>query len=74
MIHSIDSLELAHALNERLERENQSLRALVQVNSAYEKTKSGFTPEEFTDQYARISEEWSKSPLTRNHEYRCACR
>lgn len=57
MIHSIDSLELAHALNERLERENQSLRALVQVNSAYEESKSGFTPEEFTDQYTRISEE-----------------
>jgi pyridoxal phosphate enzyme (YggS family) len=57
MIHSIDSLELAYALNERLERENQTLRALVQVNSAYEESKSGFSPEEFADHYARISEE-----------------
>lgn len=57
MIHSIDSLDLAYALNERLERENQTLRALVQVNSAYEESKSGFTPEEFADHYARIREE-----------------
>lgn len=57
MIHSIDSLELAHALQERLLRENQSLRALVQVNSAYEESKSGFTPEEFLDRYAQIAHE-----------------
>lgn len=54
MIHSIDSLDLAHALQERLSRENQTLRALVQVNSAYEETKSGFTPEEFIEKYAQI--------------------
>lgn len=55
MIHSIDSLELAHALQERLSRENQTLRALVQVNSAYEESKSGFTPEEFIENYAQIT-------------------
>ncbi len=55
MIHSIDSLELAHALQERLSRENQTLRALVQVNSAYEESKSGFTPEEFIEKYAQIT-------------------
>ncbi|HQS66145.1 MAG TPA: YggS family pyridoxal phosphate-dependent enzyme [Sulfuricurvum sp.] len=57
MIHSIDSLELAHALQERLERESMTLRALVQVNSAYEATKSGFRPEEFLDCYAQIAEQ-----------------
>ena len=57
MIHSIDSLELAHALQERLVRENQTLRALVQVNSAYEESKSGFMPEEFLDYYAQITSE-----------------
>jgi PLP dependent protein len=55
IIHSIDSLELAHALQERLVREKQTLRALVQVNSAYEESKSGFTPEEFIDNYAQIA-------------------
>lgn len=57
MIHSIDSLELAHALQERLERENMTLRALVQVNSAYEETKSGFMPEEFIDRYTQITDQ-----------------
>ncbi|MDD5717308.1 MAG: YggS family pyridoxal phosphate-dependent enzyme [Sulfuricurvum sp.] len=57
LIHSVDSLELAHALNDRLERENRTLRALVQVNSAYEPSKSGFSPEEFLERYAQIREE-----------------
>lgn len=57
MIHSVDTLDLAHALQERLERENQTLRALVQVNSAYEANKSGFTPEEFLERYAQIERE-----------------
>lgn len=57
LIHSVDSLELAHSLQERLARENQTLRALVQVNSAYEESKSGFSPEEFTDCYMQISSE-----------------
>lgn len=57
MIHSIDSIELALALNDRLERENMTLRALVQINSAYEESKSGFTPEETLEKYAQIQEE-----------------
>lgn len=57
LLHSIDSLEIAHALNERLVREGKTLRALVQVNSAYEESKSGFTPEAFNDAYAQIIEQ-----------------
>ncbi|MFA6187820.1 MAG: YggS family pyridoxal phosphate-dependent enzyme [Sulfuricurvum sp.] len=57
MIHSIDSIDLAHALQERLSRENQTLRALVQVNSAQEETKSGFTPLEFLRSYDQIANE-----------------
>ncbi|MCK9372508.1 MAG: YggS family pyridoxal phosphate-dependent enzyme [Sulfuricurvum sp.] len=57
LIHSLDSIELAHALQERLVRENQTLRALVQVNSAYEESKSGFFPEEFLERYAQIASE-----------------
>ena len=55
MIHSIDTLDLAQALQERLSREGQTLRALVQVNSAYEESKSGFTPEAFIEMYAQIT-------------------
>jgi PLP dependent protein len=57
LLHSIDSLELAHAINERLGREGKTLRALVQVNSAYEESKSGFAPEEFLECYGQISSE-----------------
>lgn len=57
LIHSIDSLELAHALNDRLERENMTLRGLVQINSAYEKSKSGFLPEETHEKYLQIIQE-----------------
>ncbi|MDO9206823.1 MAG: YggS family pyridoxal phosphate-dependent enzyme [Sulfuricurvum sp.] len=57
LLHSVDSLDLAHALNERLVREGKTLRALVQVNSAYEESKSGFTPEEFGECYSQIAEQ-----------------
>lgn len=57
LLHSIDSLELAHALNERLERNDMNLRALVQINSAYEESKSGFLPEETCEKYAQIMQE-----------------
>lgn len=63
LLHSIDSLELAHALNERLERENMTLRALVQINSAYEASKSGFSPEEIRDNYIQIMEECPRLQL-----------
>lgn len=57
MIHSLDSLELALALNERLQRENKILRALVQVNSSGEATKQGFAPDEFLEVYAQINQQ-----------------
>ncbi|HEX5711088.1 MAG TPA: YggS family pyridoxal phosphate-dependent enzyme [Sulfuricurvum sp.] len=55
LLHSIDSIDLAIALNERLEREGKKLRALVQVNSAYEESKFGFSPDEYLDAYAQIT-------------------
>jgi len=33
------------------------MRALVQINSAYEESKSGFFPEEINEKYAQIHEE-----------------
>lgn len=63
LVHSIDSLELAHALNERLERDAMTMRVLIQINSAYETSKSGFLPEEVADKYAQISEECPRLQL-----------
>jgi PLP dependent protein len=63
LLHSIDSIELAHALNERLERENMRLRALVQINSAQEASKSGFSSEEIRDKYLQIIEECPRLQL-----------
>lgn len=63
LLHSIDSLELAHALNERLEREDRTLRALVQINSAYEASKSGFLPEEINEKYLQIMQECPRLQL-----------
>lgn len=57
LFHAIDSIELAVALDERLKRDNKTLRALVQVNSADEESKSGFSVDEFLDSYHRIKEE-----------------
>jgi len=63
LFHSIDSIELAHALNERLEREDRTLRALVQINSAYEASKSGFLPEETNEKYLQIMQECPRLQL-----------
>ncbi|WP_299545866.1 YggS family pyridoxal phosphate-dependent enzyme [uncultured Helicobacter sp.] len=57
LLQSLHSLELAQALQLRLERENKRLKALIQVNSAKEKSKSGFMPEATLEMYARIQEE-----------------
>jgi hypothetical protein len=57
LLHSIDSIDLAVALNERLQREGKKLKALVQVNSAYEESKSGFSPDGFGEAYAQILSE-----------------
>ncbi|WDL74704.1 YggS family pyridoxal phosphate-dependent enzyme [Helicobacter winghamensis] len=57
LLQSLHSLELAQALQSRLERENQQLNALLQVNSAKEVSKSGFMPEVVLEAYAKIKEE-----------------
>jgi len=56
LLHSIDSIDLAEALQSRLERENMTLRALVQVNAAAEESKSGFESEALLDAYQQIQE------------------
>jgi pyridoxal phosphate enzyme (YggS family) len=56
LIHSLDSLDLAIELNKKLEARNKKLSALLQINSAYENTKSGVLPENAVEIYKQIIE------------------
>ena len=55
LIHSIDYLELALALDERCKAQGRIQRVLLQVNSANEPSKHGFSPESTIEAFARIS-------------------
>ena len=54
LIQSLDSLELALELNKKLQAKNKKLSALLQINSAYEETKSGVLPEAAVEVYKEI--------------------
>lgn len=54
LVHSIDSVDLALALQKRLEVQDKKLPALLQVNSAKEPQKSGVMPEQAHDLYQEI--------------------
>lgn len=56
LIQSLDSLDLAHELNKKLGAKNKKLNALLQINSAYEETKSGVMPEDAVKIYKQILE------------------
>ena len=56
LIQSLDSLDLALELNKKLEAKNKKLSALLQINSAYEDTKSGVIPEVAVEVYKQIIE------------------
>ena len=56
LIQSLDSLDLAVELNKKLEAKNKKLSALLQINSAYEDTKSGVMPEVAIEVYKQIIE------------------
>lgn len=54
LIHSLDSLDLAIELNKKLIEKNKKLSALLQINSAYENSKSGFMPKDAVEAYKQI--------------------
>ena len=54
LVHSVSSLELARALDQRLAVKGRKLNALLQINSAYEETKGGVTPEAALETYDAI--------------------
>jgi pyridoxal phosphate enzyme (YggS family) len=57
LFQSLDSVELAEALQQRLlARGNYTMDCLLQINAAKEATKSGVMPEEAKDLYQRIAE------------------
>lgn len=46
MIHSVDSLKLAHEINKRAEAHGIVMDVLIEINSAMEETKSGISASE----------------------------
>jgi len=57
LFHALDSLELAHELQKKLEAKDMTLDALLQINSAKEESKHGLMPEVAADVYKQIQEE-----------------
>lgn len=57
LFHALDSLELAHELQKKLEARDMTLEALLQINSAKEESKYGVMPEVAVDIYKQIQKE-----------------
>lgn len=56
LIHSIDSLNLALALNKRLDLKGKKQDILLQINSAKEQSKAGVMPELANETYEEIKQ------------------
>ena len=56
LMQSIDSLELAIALDKKLSAKDATMNCLLQLNSAGEESKSGVEPQEAIDIYQQIIE------------------
>ncbi len=57
LFQSLDSIELAQAMQTRLAGADQVMDTLLQINTAKEQTKSGVSPVSAADIYAQIKEE-----------------
>ena len=57
LFHALDSLDLAHELQKKLEAKDMTLDALVQINSAKEESKHGLMPEVARETYEQIAKE-----------------
>lgn len=58
LVHSLDSLKLAEALDKRLEAKGERMNCLLQVNASDEESKAGVEPEEAVDVYQQIKEQF----------------
>jgi len=63
LMHSLDSLELAEDLDKKLKAKNKKMNCLLQVNSACEETKSGFSKDEAINMYHQIQEKYTNINL-----------
>lgn len=63
LMHSLDSLELAEQLNKKLAAKNKTMNCLLQINSAYEQTKSGVDPKDALEIYNHIKQNYPNITL-----------
>jgi pyridoxal phosphate enzyme (YggS family) len=63
LMHSLDSPELADALDKRLEAKGKTLECLLQINSAREESKAGVAPEAAVEIYREITERFPRIRL-----------
>ncbi|MFH1096566.1 MAG: YggS family pyridoxal phosphate-dependent enzyme [Candidatus Desantisbacteria bacterium] len=56
LIHSVDSLRIAEAINEEAFRQNKIQSVLIEVNTSGEKTKYGVSPAETDVLFGRVNE------------------
>jgi len=57
LFHALDSIELAHELQKKLEVKDMTLDSLLQINSAKEESKHGVMPELACGIYKQIQDE-----------------
>lgn len=57
LFHALDSLELAHELQKKLNARGMTFDALLQINSAKEESKHGVMPEVAVEIYKQIAQE-----------------
>lgn len=63
LLHSLDNLSLAQELDKKLKTQNKTMKALLQINSSKEKTKSGVLVEEAYNTYQEIEERFKNIKL-----------
>jgi pyridoxal phosphate enzyme (YggS family) len=63
LIHSIDSLELAEAIDKRSQAKGKIQDCLLQINSSREEKKAGVSPEMAVDLYQEIDEKFKSINL-----------
>jgi pyridoxal phosphate enzyme (YggS family) len=57
LMQSLDSIELAHEMQKKLAAKEATMSCLLQINSAYEESKAGVSPEKALETYLEIKEQ-----------------
>lgn len=63
LFQSLDSVELAEALDKRLRTKGKTMHCLLQINSAREESKAGVSPEKALETWEEISERFGAIEL-----------